>query len=176
VRKCLLRALVACNVVLYGIAWSGPLSAAEDEGAEKDRVAVFEVAATVEREISERTSHVGPAVGVEIEPIEGWLEIELGASTYRSHGATNWELELPFKKPFRLSDTIEIMPGIGPTWTHTTQTGQRPSVWGGEAVVDLFFWRSKRFGWYLEPSYGATFASGHAKSLAVTAGLFFAVP
>lgn len=66
-------------------------------------MAVLEFGATGEREISERNSHLGPAVGIEIEPIENWLEMEFGASTYRSHGATNWELELPLKKPFRLS-------------------------------------------------------------------------
>lgn len=41
------------------------------------------------------------------------MVVEFGASTYRSQGSTNWELELPFKKPFRLSNTIEVMPGMG---------------------------------------------------------------
>ena len=116
---------------------------------------------------------MGPAVGIEIEPIENWLEVELGASIYRSQGATDWELELPFKKPFRLSDTIEVMPGLGPTWAHTPGG---PTVWGSEAVIDLFFWGSKRFGWYLEPSYGITFGNGNKKSAALTAGFFFAIP
>jgi hypothetical protein len=43
-------------------------------------------------------------------------------------------------------------------------------------VLDLFFWRSKRLGWYLEASYGITFDSGHMKSVALTGGVFFAVP
>ena len=67
------------------------------------------------------------------------------------------------------------MPGLGPTWAHTTQPGG-PSTWGSEAVVDLFFWGSQRYGWYLEPSYGITFGNGNKKSAALTAGLFFAVP
>jgi hypothetical protein len=129
-----------------------PAIAASDEGTAPDHVAVLEFGATGEREISEHTSHIGPAVGVEIEPLENELEIELGASTYRSHGATNWELELPLKKPFHLSDAIEVMPGLGPTWSHTTQYGERPGMWGAEAVIDLFLWRSKRLGWYLEPA------------------------
>ena len=82
----------------------------------------------------------------------------------------------PFKKPFRLSSTVELMPGLGATWAHTTQLGERSSSFGAEAVVDLFFWRSKRFGWYLEPSYGTTFGNGNKKSAAVTGGVFFAVP
>jgi hypothetical protein len=101
------------------------LEAAAEESEANDHVAVLELGATGEREITENTSHLGPAVGIEIEPIENLLEIEFGASTYRSQGATNWELELPFKKPFRLSGTIEVMPGVGPTWSHTTQPGVR---------------------------------------------------
>jgi hypothetical protein len=92
-----------------------PAISATDEGAEQDHLVILELGASGEREISEHTSHIGPAIGLEIEPIENWLEIELGASTYRSQGARNWEIELPFKKPFRLSSTIEVMPGLGPT-------------------------------------------------------------
>lgn len=147
-----------------------------EDGEEKDHVAVVEFGATGEREISERTSHLGPAVGIEIEPVENWLEIEFGASTYTSRGARSWELELPFKKPFQLSSTVEIMPGLGPTWSHTTQPGEPPRTWGAEAVIDLFFWRTKRLGRYLEPSYGLTFGNGNKKSAALTGGVFFAVP
>jgi|ERR1019366_573880 hypothetical protein len=153
-----------------------PVPAGADDGEERDHVAVLELGATGVREISERTSHLAPAVGIEFEPIENWLEIELGAATYRSGGATNWELDLPFKKPFRLSSTVELMPGLGPTWAHTTQPGERSSTWGAEAVIDLFFWRSKRLGWYLAPSYGITFSNGNRKSAALTAGIFFTVP
>ena len=150
--------------------------AANDEGAEQDHLAVFELGATAEREISERTSHLGPTVGIEVEPIENWLEIEFGASASRSRGATNWELELPLKKPCRLSSTIEVMPGLGPTWARTAEPGAQPSRWGAEAVIDLFFWRTQRIGWYLEPSYGIKFGNGAKKSVALTGGLFFALP
>jgi hypothetical protein len=150
--------------------------AATDDGAEQEQkhLAVFELGATEEWEISEHDSHLGPVVGIEIEPIENWLEIEFGASTSRSRGATNWELELPFKKPFRLSSTVEVMPGLGPTWTHTTQSGEHAGTWGAEAVIDFFFWRSQHLGWYLEPSYGIR--NGAKKSAALTGGLFFTLP
>ena len=165
------RALPLCVLLPFA-----PALAATDDGEGPEHVAVLELGATGEREISESTSHAGPAVGIELEPIENWLEVELGASTYRSRGATNWEFDLAFKKPFRLSSTVELMPGLGPTWTHTTQAGERPGSWGAEAVIDLFVWRSKRFGWFLEPSYGVALGNGNKKSVALTAGLFFAVP
>ncbi|MGO9993348.1 MAG: hypothetical protein ACLPTF_12655 [Steroidobacteraceae bacterium] len=167
---------VTAAIALCGLLPLASVHAIAEDSEEKDHVAVLEFGATGEREISERTSHLGPTVGIEIEPMENWLEVELGASTYRSQGATNWEFELPFKKPFRLSSTIEVMPGLGPTWAHTTQPGVRSSVWGAEAVIDFFFWRSKRLGWYLEPSYGVALGNGDKKSVALTAGIFFAVP
>jgi hypothetical protein len=164
-------------IALFAMSPFAPmLEAAAEESEANDHVAVLELGATGEREITENTSHLGPAVGIEIEPIENLLEIEFGASTYRSQGATNWELELPFKKPFRLSGTIEVMPGVGPTWSHTTQPGVRSSTWGAEAVIDFFFWRSKRLGWYLEPSYGVALGNGNKTSVALTAGVFFALP
>ncbi len=152
-----------------------PAVAAADDNMEQDHVAVLELGVTGERELSEHSSHLGPAIGIEVEPIENWLEIEFGASTYRSHGATNWELELPFKKAFRLSSILEIMPGLGPTWNHTSQSGA-VSTWGAEMVLDVFIWRTKHIGWYLEPSYGIAFGNGNHKSVALTGGLFFAVP
>jgi len=45
-----------------------------------------------------------------------------------------------------------------------------------DAAFDLFVWPSKRFGWFLEPSYGVALGNGNNKSVALTAGLFFAVP
>jgi hypothetical protein len=168
--------LIVPTLALCAVLQFAPALAASGEGTESAHVAVLELGASGEREISEQTSHVGPAIGIEVEPIEDWLEIEFGASTSRSRGATNWELDLPFKKPFRLSSNIELMPGLGPTWAHTTQAGERPSTWGAEMVLDLFIWRSKCFGWFLEPSYGISFGNGNKKSAGLTAGLFFAFP
>jgi hypothetical protein len=68
----------------------------------------------------------GPAVGLELEtePIENWLKIELEASAVRDGSSTTWDLDLQFKKPWRVREHLEITPGIGPTWEHAT--GPRP--------------------------------------------------
>ena len=52
----------------------------------------------------------------------------------------------------------------------------RASAWGVEAVIDVFFWRSPRFGWDLEAGYGITFGSGNKKSATMTGRIFFAAP
>jgi hypothetical protein len=146
------------------------------ERSEEEHALVVEVGATTERELSEGSTHVGPAVGLEIEPIENWLEVELGASTFHSGGARVWDLDLAFKKPWRLSETVEVMPGLGPTWEHANGAAQPTSTWGAEAVVDWFFWRNRRVGFFVEPAYGVALSDGHRKSVTVTAGFFAAIP
>ena len=168
------RARVAS--LLFVLLECAPAGAGTEPGMAEDHAAILEVGATEERELSERSSHVGPAVGIEVEPIENLLELEFGTSTYKSRGATHWDFDLALKRPIRLTGTIEIMPGVGPTWAHMTQDGRRTDRWGAEFVLDFFIWRTPRMGWYLEPSCGMSLAEGHEKSAALTGGLFFAVP
>jgi hypothetical protein len=112
------------------------LAGAATEGGEEeaDHVAILEVGATGEREITERSSHFGPAIGIEVSPIENWLEIEFSAVA-TAQGIGNWN----FLLKSRLGCPVwEIMPGLGLTWSHTTQPGEPASSWGAEAVLDLF--------------------------------------
>jgi len=60
--------------------------------------------------------------------------------------------------------------------SHTRQADERPGSWGAEAVIDLFVWRTRRLGWFLEPSYGIALSNGSKKSVGLTGGIFFAVP
>jgi hypothetical protein len=152
-------------------------AAGRDEGSgEAESAAILEIGGMGDREISEGTTRVGSAVGVEIEPIENWLEIELSAARFGKYGATVWEVDLPFKKPYRLSRTIELMIGLGPSWEHTNETGQRTNTWGAEAALDVMFWgESRRIGWFLEPTYGIAFSAGNRKSLGVTLGLLISI-
>lgn len=146
----------------------------EERSEEEKSLLIFEAGAAGEQELSER-GNFGPAIGLEIEPIEDWLEIELGASRFRKAGTTVWDLDMAFKKPWRLSPTLEVMPGIGPTWEHNSGSGHA-DTWGAEAVLDLFFWHSRRVGWFVEPAYGVAFDVGHRKFFGITAGMFVAIP
>jgi hypothetical protein len=74
------------SFIAGGLALSAALqstAALAAEGAQAEHVVILELGASAEREISERNSHSGPAVGIEFEPIENWLEIEFGASAHR---------------------------------------------------------------------------------------------
>ena len=115
----------------------------------------------------------GPSVSVEFTPIRDWLEIEIGAASLFRRGATEFESDLIFKKPFTLSDTVEFMVGAGPAWSYTRDEGTK---WGATVALDLMMWPwpERKFGWFVEPSY--TISQGNERSLAVSVGLLVAIP
>jgi hypothetical protein len=166
-----IAALAAISSIL-SLVPTGAIGA--EYSGENDRL-ILEAAASGEHDLSDGSTHFGPSVGLEVEPIEDWLEVELGASRFSKAGATVWGLDMAFKKPWRLSPTLEVMPGIGPTWEHNSGSGHA-DTWGAQAVLDLFFWHSRRVGWFVEPAYGVAFDTGHGKSFGITAGLFVAIP
>ena len=120
----------------------------------------------------------GPAVAVEVTPIENWLEIEAGVTPFFGRGSTEWDTDLLFKKPWDLSPKTEFMFGVGPEWIHRRTNGVVTDSLGAEVAADFMFWPSKRhrFGWYLEPSYDYDFGPGHQQSITLTGGLLIAVP
>jgi len=137
---------------------------------------VFEIGGAGEWDTKTSASQFGPNFGVEVTPIENWLEIELSATPFQVSGATEWESELVFKKPFELSPTAELMIGLGPTWTHSNRPGERADSAGGEVALDFMFWPKPHWGWYVEPTYGVAFDHGHRDSVGVAAGLLFGIP
>ena len=68
--------------------------------------------------------------------------------------------------------------GVGPEWAHTMNGGRSTDSVGAEAALDFMYWPrpKRRFGWYLEPSYGYSFDTGHDQSMSVTVGLLIAIP
>lgn len=145
---------------------------------EKEPAAVLELGGAAEQSLKSSGSSYGPTIAVEVTPIEDWLELEGGVTSLFSHGNTEWDTDLLFKKPWTLSDKVEFMFGVGPEWAHTTGHGSTTNTLSGELALDFMFWPSSkhRFGWYLEPSYGYAFARGHEQSLGVSAGLLIAIP
>jgi hypothetical protein len=123
-------------------------------------------------------SSFGPSAAIEYTAIKDWLEIELGVSPLFGGGQTEWGTELVFKKPFSLTDNIEVMVGGGAEWLHKTGGGDNTNSAGGVALLDFQFWpsRERKFGWFLEPSYGYDFGRGHEQSLGVSVGLLIPIP
>jgi hypothetical protein len=145
----------------------------KDNELGKPVVAVVELGASASRERGGGASAFGPSVGVEVEPIENWLELEAGITPLFKRGATEWNTDLILKKPWTLSSKAELMIGVGPEWVHVKSAN---SI-SGEVALDFMYWASARhkFGWYFEPAYEYSFARGHERSVGVTAGLLIAV-
>ena len=148
------------------------------QSVEKEPAAVLEIGVAASRSLTESQSSFGPTVAVEVTPIEKWLELEAGVTPLFRRHSTEWSVDLLFKKPWTLSETKEVMLGIGPEWIHSNANGIRMNSVAGEIVPDFMFWSSKkhRFGWYLEPSYEYKFGPGHEHSLGLSGGLLIGIP
>ncbi len=156
------------------LGWAGyAFGQAED----KEPAAILELGGAGEWGLQGGSSF-GPTVAVEVTPIEHWLELEAGVTPLFGNGQREWDTDLLFKKPYTLSHTAEFMFGIGPEWVRTTTHGKTSNSISGEAALDFMFWPwpKRRFGWYLEPSYGCNFGAGHEQSLSVQGGVLIAIP
>ena len=146
--------------------------AAPATAEEKEPTAVIAIGGTTEWGLPGPTSF-GPSASVEFTPIRNWLEIEIGAASLFRRGVTELETDVIFKKPFTLSDTMELMVGAGPAWSYTRDEGIK---WGATVALDLMVWPwpERKFGWFIEPAY--TITQGNEKSMSVSAGLLIVIP
>lgn len=140
---------------------------------DKDPLAVLELGAAGEWGFKSASSSFGPTAAIELTPIQNWLVVDTGVTTLFSKGQTEWDTDFVLKKPFDLSPSVEFEPGIGPVWIRTVDRGRTTDGIGAEAAFDFMFWPTadRQYGWFLEPSYTYSFASGHEQSFGVSAGL-----
>ena len=140
--------------------------------------AVIEFGPAMSGSLTDGQSAFGPTIGVEVTPIEHWLELEAGVTPLFRRHATEWSVDFLFKKPWTVSEKFEFMLGVGPEWIHTNAFGVKQNSVAAEVAPDFMFWPSRRhrFGWYLEPSYEYKFGPGHEQSLGIAGGLLIAIP
>ena len=141
--------------------------------ADKENKAILEVGGAASWNVGGGAATWAPNLAAEIEPIENWLELEVGVSPFYTHNSKEWDTDLLFKKPWTLSRKAEFMLGIGPQWVHLKQNGRWTDTLAGEVAADFMFWPNGKhhFGWFLEPAYDYSFARGHQKSLGMSFGL-----
>jgi hypothetical protein len=111
----------------------------------------------------------GPSFSIEFNVIKDWLEVEVGTAKLFRGSASEFETEVVFRKPFTLSQTAEVMIGLGPIWSKAKDESWKV---GTTFVADFMFWSSpeKKFGWFVEPSYSIV-NPGNERSFALSAGL-----
>ena len=101
------RFLIAVGILCAGNA------AAQSVEADKE-IAVIEVGAATSISQKGGSASFGPDFAVEVTPIENWLELEAGVTPLFTAHSTEWGVDLLFKKPWTLSNTVEFMFGVGP--------------------------------------------------------------
>jgi hypothetical protein len=144
---------------------------------DKEPLAVIQLGASGEWGLNGGGFGFGPTAAVEFTPIKNWLEVETGVSTLFSKERTEWDYDFILKKPFDLSPYVEFEPGLGPVWMHTLSGGRTANAIGAETIFEFMFWPSvdRKYGWFLEPSYSYSFATGHEQSFGVSAGLLIPI-
>lgn len=114
--------------------------------------------------------HFGAAAFLELEAIDEWLELELGAQILATAPGREASLDLLLKKPFRVTPRLEVMTGLGPTVIQTSGAGETRTAWGIGAAVDFMYWPAGRVGFWAEPAYEIVLSGGLAQALSCTAG------
>jgi hypothetical protein len=156
------------------LCWAPLVGADTDDEEHSEPTAIVEIGGAGEWSLANGRFSFAPNLAVEVTPIEDWLEIEVGLTPFVTQGQTQWNADLLFKKPFTLSDTVELMVGAGPEWTR----GRTNNSIGCELALDLMVWPGgkRKFGWYIEPSYGFDLSSRPEHTWGLSAGLLIALP
>lgn len=172
-----LSTFIGCMPAHGQAAPQGSPRSAETTVDDKENKAILEVGAATSWTVSGGAATFAPNLAVEIEPIENWLELEVGVSPFFTHTSQEWDTDLLVKKPWTLSRKAEFMLGIGPEWVRVRQAGKWGNALAGEIAADFMFWPNgkHRFGWFLEPAYDYSFARGHEKSIGMSFGLLIGV-
>jgi hypothetical protein len=155
-----------------------PRASSAETSEEKEPIAILEIGMATSLNVPGTAATFAPNIAVEATPIENWLELEAGVSSFFTRTSTEWDADLLFKKPWTISRKAEFMLGVGPEWVYVRQNGKSTSSIAGEVAGDFMFWPAHRhrFGWFLEPAYDYSFAGGHQQSIGMTAGLLVAIP
>jgi len=145
---------------------------------DKEPAAILEFGGAAGRSLSNAGSSGGADIALEFTPIEKWLELEMGTTPLFGRRSIECDTDLLFKKPWTLSEKLEVMVGIGPEWVWIRQSGVTTNSVAGAFVLDFMFWPSatRRFGWFIEPGYEYNFGRAHEQSIGISAGLLIAIP
>jgi hypothetical protein len=150
------------------------IAGAHDE-RDADHGLILEIGTAGEWPFNGERPNFGGTIAAEVEPIEDWLELEFGLSTLATAGHTEVSGDVLFKKPFRLSPTVEFMVGGGPSLSQTLNGPERGTSASAEFALDWMFWPTKNIGWYIEPTWSVNPRNGQ-QSAAVSIGILVGFP
>lgn len=152
-------------------------SAAFAQSEEADHAAVFEIGGAGDWGLTGGPAGFGGTLGMEVTPIERWLEIEASGTALGANGRREVSTDVVFKKPFDLSRTVEFMAGVGPSVTWNFSEPHHPRSLATELELDFMFWRARNVGWYAEPTFDCSgFRGGSDRSLGLALGVIIGIP
>jgi len=146
-----------------------------EEGGFPERSFILEIGTAGEWPLSGDHPNFGGTIAAEVEPIENWLELELGLTTLATAGHTELSGDLLFKKPFHFSPAAEFMVGLGPSFSRTINGFEQGNSWSVEFALDWMFWPTKDLGWFIEPTWSVNPRNGQ-QSAAVSIGILIGFP
>jgi hypothetical protein len=162
---------------MFGLIAAQLAMAPTAQAEEHESTAIIEIGGASEWSSGNSGFSFGPSIALEVTPVQNWLEVEAGVTPLFGNNHTEWNTDVVLRKPFDLSDTVELEVGLGPEWIHATGGAEAGSSFGVEAVLELQFWpwSGRKLGWFFEPSYGYDFGRGHEQSLGVSVGLLIPI-
>jgi hypothetical protein len=150
-------------------------SAGAREERDADHGLILEIGTAGGWPLNGERPNFGGTIAAEVTPIEDWLELEFGLSTLATAGHTELSGDVLFKKPFRLSPTVEFMIGAGPSVSQTLNGPERGTSVSAEFALDFMFWPTRDVGWYIEPTWSVNPRNGQ-QSAAVSIGMLIGFP
>jgi len=147
-----------------------------DSTRKRESFAIAELGGDASLDFRRRRLDGSATIAVEITPIENWLELESGFTP--NFGRREWDIDILFKKPWDFSKEVEFMFGAGLVLEHSRNNENIiTNSLGGEIALDFMFWpfKTKKFGWYLEPAYDYSFVKGHEQSIGLSGGLLISI-
>jgi hypothetical protein len=170
------NAILAAAATCLALACAANIAHAQNDGAKDDQEHAFilEIGTAGEWPFSDRRNF-GGTFAIETTPIENWLELEFGLTTLATAGRTEMSGDLLFKKPFKLSPTVEFMIGAGPSISKTLNGPDQTISVSPEVALDFMFWPTKNIGWFVEPTWSVNPRNGQ-QSAAVNVGILVGFP
>ena len=173
-----LAATLPSRAPAQAAARSHPESEAVAVREEFDPVAIMELGGAFARDSRGGSTTAGPNLAAEVTPIGDVLELEAGITPVFRRHSTEWDADFLFKKPWTLSKTAEFMLGVGPELEMVRQNGLTSATVSGEIAADFMYWPGggHHVGWFVEPAYDYSFATGHAQAFGMSGGLLIGIP
>ena len=167
----------AIRIILLTLAFATSIhsSTVNAEKSEDDHPLILLVGPAVEKNTVDGSKAYGTSLAIEFTAIEHQLEIEVGTQYLSTSNPKELGAQIIFKKPFELTQDVELGLGLGPAIWRKTSTSDNSLQSGVVFVADFMFWTTKKFGWYISPSYTYGTSSGSDRSAGVSVGLLFSM-